>query len=87
MNTNTWVFKVLLYFDMFIGACIWRDSGVTISSYCGLSLRKKSPSLWAKLLGGALNKLQKGHCESAITHDIVRAQAAIVILHSQPLVL
>lgn len=78
--SNTYVFKVLLYFDMFIGACIWRDSDVTISSFTGLELRKAKPRLWARLLGGALNWLQAGHCESAILHDTGRANEALAIL-------
>lgn len=78
---NGYAFKVLLYFDMFIGAIIWRDSDVTISSFTGLELRKPKPRWWAILLGRYfLEKIQKGHCESAITHDIGRAQAALEIL-------
>lgn len=77
---NGYLFKVLLYIDMFVGALIWRDSGVTISSYCGLELRKPSPRWWARGLGGALNWIATGHCESAIAHDIGRSQEALAIL-------
>lgn len=77
---NGYVFKVLLYFDMFVGACIWRDSGVTISSYCGLELRKPAPRWWARVLGGALNWISPGHCSDAITHDIGRSHEALTIL-------
>jgi hypothetical protein len=77
---NTYVFKVLLYIDMFIAALIWRDSGVTISSFTGLALQRSTPPLWARLLGGFLNRLQPGHCASAIIHDRARAHAALVIL-------
>ena len=80
MNQQTWGFKVLLYVDMFIGACIWRDSGLTISSYTGLALRKPQPPWWAKALGWVLNTLQPGHCNSAIAHDRQRAREALVIL-------
>lgn len=83
MNTQTWGFKVLLYFDQFIGACIWRDSDITISSYTGLALRNPRPALWAQLLGGVLNTLQPGHCESAIYHDAQRAVEALGILVGQ----
>lgn len=80
MNQQTWGFKVLLYFDMFIGACIWRDSGVTISSFTGLALRQATPPMWARVLGSILNTLQPGHCESAIQHDVQRSIEAIGIL-------
>jgi hypothetical protein len=75
-----YVFKVLLYFDMFIGALIWRDSGVTISSFIGLALRRTTPPRWAIILGGILNRLQAGHCELAIARDIASAHKSLVIL-------
>lgn len=77
---NGYIFKVLLYVDMFVAALIWRDSGVTISSFTGLALRKPKPPRWAALLGGLLNGLQPGHCESAIAHDLIRAKEALTIL-------
>ena len=77
---NGYGFKVLLYIDMFIAALIWRDSGVTISSFTGLALRRQSPPLWARVLGGILNTLETNHCESAIAHDRERAKAALTIL-------
>jgi hypothetical protein len=77
---NTYVFKFLLAFDMFVAALLWRDDDVTISSYCGLELRKADPKWWARILGGALNWIQAGHCESAITHDQDRAVVALQIL-------
>jgi hypothetical protein len=84
VNQQTWGFKVLLYFDMFVGACIWRDSDITISSFTGLALRKQTPPVWAVVLGALLNKLQPGHCESAITHDQQRALEALTILGYKP---
>lgn len=83
MSNQSWGFKVLLYFDIFIGACIWRDSNITISSFTGLALRNPRPALWAQLLGGLLNTLQPGHCESAIQHDVQRAITALGILVGQ----
>lgn len=81
MNTQTgWIFKVLLYLDVFVCGVIWGDSDVTISSMTGLELRKPAPQWWAAALGGVLNRLQPGHCESAIAHDTARAQAAIQLL-------
>lgn len=61
---------------------------ITISSMCGLELRKRtlgqpySQSLVD--LGEALNKIQLDHCELAITADLVRCQTAIVKLQSVP---
>jgi hypothetical protein len=81
MNSNTYVFKVLLAIDIFVAALVWRDDDVTISSYCGLELRKVTPAWWATVLGRYfLEKIQAGHCESAITHDILRAKLALQIL-------
>ena len=78
---NSYAFKLLIAIDMFVCAVIWRDSGITISSMTGLNLRRPTPSLWAKGLGWVLNHIQSGHCELAITHDISRAKAALVILN------
>jgi hypothetical protein len=76
-----YLFKVLLYLDMLIAALIWRDSGVTISAYAGLALRKQTPPIWAIVLGRQiLNRLQANHCELAITHDIERSREALLIL-------
>ena len=81
MNTQTgYVFKVLLYVDVFWCGVIWGDSDVTISSMTGLELRKPAPKLWARVLGGVLNRLQAGHCEGAIAHDADRAKQALLIL-------
>ena len=80
MNENTYVFKVLLYIDIFVCALVWRDADITISSMAGLELRKQFPRRWAKVLGGMLNRLQARHCELAIESDIIRAKNAISIL-------
>jgi hypothetical protein len=54
---------------------------VTISSFTGLALRRQTPPIWAIVLGRwFLNRIQTNHCELAIEHDIVRAQAALAIL-------
>ena len=69
MNT-TYVFKFLLSLDRFIGAVIWREANVTISSQCGLELRKPNPAWWAKLIGDKfLNRFWPNHCEMAIFYD------------------
>ncbi len=83
MNSNTYVFKILLAIDDFVAALIpgWRVTGVSISSYTGLELRKPAPKPWAIVLGRwLLEKVQKGHCEGAILHDQERAMEALTIL-------
>lgn len=80
VNQNTYVFKALLYVDIFVCALVWRDADITISSMTGLELRKPKPRRWARVLGWVLNHLQPGHCEGAIAHDIDRAETALQIL-------
>ena len=79
---NNYIFKFLLYLDIFIGSLAARDPDVTISSYCGLALRANPPSsgFWPKVargLGRCLNAISNNHCNNAIAGDIARAQNAI----------
>jgi hypothetical protein len=78
--TKTWVFKVLLAFDLFVCACIWRQDDVTISAETGLAMQRAKPPLWAKILNGFLDFIRKGHCQAAIVDDIERAKNAIAYL-------
>lgn len=77
---NGYAFKFLIAIDIFVCSIVWRDPDITISSMCGLELRKPAPRWWARWLGGALNKIQTNHCESAIGGDQTRALAALKIL-------
>lgn len=82
---NNYLFKFLLYLDIFVGSLAARDPDVTISALCGLALRKPQPGFWqgvARGLGHALNWIEANHCENAIANDIVRAQQAIAKLSS-----
>ena len=83
MNTNTWVFKVLVGFDLFVCACVWRADDVTISSEIGLAMQRQHPPWWARALNAMLNKIQKGHCQLAIQCDIARAEAALKYLQTK----
>jgi hypothetical protein len=74
---QTYAFKFLIYVDRFVGALIFRDSNITISSQCGLELRKENPALWAKLLGGTLNWIETDHCEKAIRYDAYYAHVTL----------
>lgn len=75
-----YVYKVLLFLDLFISALCFRDPDVTISAETGLAMKRPKPPLWAKLLNGFLNLIRKGHCARAINDDIERAKAAIAYL-------
>ena len=77
---NGYLFKILLYLDVFVGSIFARDPDVTISSYCGLALRDANGNRLLRLLGRGLNAISAGHCEDAIRTDISRAQEAIARL-------
>lgn len=77
---QTYVAKVLLYLDIFIGSLLARDPDITISSYCGMALRNPNGNRFLRGLGRALNTLQHGHCETAIAGDIKRAQLALTLM-------
>jgi len=83
MNTKTWVFRVLVGFDLFVCAVIWRADDVTISSEIGLAMQRQNPPWWARALNAMLNKIQKGHCAKAVEWDISRAQTAIAYLQTK----
>lgn len=80
---NTYFLVLLRAIDILACSWIWRDYDITISSMCGLELRKAQPAWWARWLGGLLNKLQAGHCESAIIADTDRCREALSILGVQ----
>jgi hypothetical protein len=75
--------KLLLFFDMFWCAIIWRDTGITISSMVGLEIRRPNPGWWARGLHATLNWIETDHCELAIKNDLLRAQAAQLILEGK----
>jgi hypothetical protein len=77
---NVYFLVILRGIDILFCTWIWRNYDITISSMCGLELRRPLPKLWARWLGAFLNWLQPGHCESAIIADQARCQAALVIL-------
>ena len=82
-NSNAYFLVVLRAVDILACTWIWRNYDITISSMCGLELRKFKPAWWAQMLGGFLNWLQPGHCESAIIADRARLIAAQVILGNE----
>lgn len=76
-------YKLDLFIDLFLGAAIWCEPGVTISSEVGKAMERANPPRWAKLLNGFLDKIKKGHCQKAILDDILRAQLAITYLQTK----
>lgn len=67
--------------DILCATWLWRDYDITISSICGLQLRRARPAWWAIVLGRwFLNHIEAHHCELAIAADSVRAQEALRIL-------
>jgi hypothetical protein len=81
--SKNYLYKVLLFLDIFICALVFRDPDVTISAEVGLAMERAQPPLWAKILNGILNTIQPNHCASAITADIRRAQTAIRYLETK----
>lgn len=78
---NSYVMVLARSVDILCCTFIWRDYDITISSMCGLELRKGAAAKWwAKLLGGFLNGIQPGHCELAIIADQTRATVALLML-------
>lgn len=67
--------------DVLFASWFWNKTDVTISSLCGLALRK-DPNVrtFNGYLGRILNKIQANHCEKAIADDIARAKAILEVL-------
>lgn len=82
MNKN-YLYKVLLFIDIFLCAILFRDPDVTISSEAGLAMQRAKPPRWAKVLNWILNKIQTDHCTLAVAADISRAQTAIQYLQTK----
>jgi hypothetical protein len=62
----------------------WRThEPMTVSSRCGLALRRGETHTFLALLGRALNALDRDHTEKAIANDINRAMTAILELDSK----
>jgi hypothetical protein len=80
---KNYLYKVLLFLDIFVCALVFRDPDVTISAETGLAMQRAKPPLWAKLLNGFLNSIQTNHCQLAINDDVARAQTAIKYLQTK----
>lgn len=81
-SDNTWARRFSVSFDILTFSLFKRQYDVTISSWCGLEMRKGvTGNQFGRALGWVLNRLQANHCEEAITADTARAQAALIYLH------
>jgi hypothetical protein len=80
---KTFGYKLDLFIDLFFGAAIWCEPGVTVSSEVGKAMERTQPPRWAKLLNGFLDMIQKGHCAKAILDDIIRAENSIAYLNTR----
>ena len=79
--SNAYFLVLLRGVDILFCTWAWRDYDITISSMCGLELRKGSAGTrWMQALGRALNWLQANHCELAISADKARLTQAAAIL-------
>ncbi len=87
--SNTYFLVLCRAVDILCCTVLWRDYDITISSICGLALRKERAGLPASkvlcALGRALNWLQTAHCERAIAADLLRIRLATSILTAQVL--
>jgi hypothetical protein len=80
---KTYGYKIDFFIDLFFGAVIWCEPGVSISSETGLACQRAHPPFWATSLSAFLDLFKKGHCQKAIFDDIARAQHAIEYLRTK----
>lgn len=74
------LFSLAVGIDAMLQDIIWDDTlGVTISSRCGLAQR--AGVLWPSKVVNFIMR-SPTHCQDAITYDIARAKAALLLLES-----
>ena len=82
--SNTFTGIVAISADIFTASVLWKHEDVTVSSLCGLELRKPG-GIWSlHIIGNWLNGIQRNHCELAIASDIERAKGALKLLGGWP---
>jgi len=63
----------------------WKKADpMTVSTLCGLALRRGEKWTALALLGKVLNFISTGHCEGAIAADTNRLQTALNEINSTP---
>lgn len=80
MWSNTYSHTLSISVDMLTASIFWNKDDVTVSSLCGLALRRGESATFLARLGKVLNVLQANHCELAIAADIARANSTIDLL-------
>lgn len=80
-GVRTWTHIVAVSVDLATFSIVKGVYDVTISSWCGLEIRKgKDGNKFGRFLGWILNHIQKNHCELAIAGDQERAASALEYL-------
>lgn len=78
--SGTYTHTLAIAADMGTASIFWNREDVTVSSLCGLELRKPAGNWFLRALGRLLNRVQANHCELAIAADRARAQSTIALL-------
>lgn len=77
---NTYTHNLAVAVDFFSASLFWNRADVTVSSLCGLQLRRRAQGegFQAGLvaLGDFLEWINPGHCEAAIKADFARMEVA-----------
>lgn len=84
MWSNTYSHTLTIAADIFTASIFWNTEDVTVSSLCGLALRRGETTTFLARLGTLLNKIQTDHCELAIAADLSRSTQASALLNSIP---
>lgn len=87
--SSTYTHAIAIAADMLGAAFLWsnRVADVTISSVCGIELRKAAKGMTPVsgrlvVLGRALNAIDTDHCEKALEADLERLDTARAFLTS-----
>lgn len=85
---KTYSFTLAIAADVLTASILWNRRDVTVSSLCGLQLRRianQEGGIWILVqLGRLLNKIQANHCELAIQGDLAEARETIQFLQPPP---
>lgn len=80
--SQTYSYTLAIGVDILTASIFWKTQGVTVSSLCGLALRRGETRTFLARLGKILNKINANHCENAIASDLARQATAVALLTS-----
>lgn len=80
--SNTYSHTLAIAVDILTASVFWNVEDVTVSSLCGLAIRKGLTTSFLGRLGWVLNKISKNHCELAIAADLDRMSKGTALLNS-----